>query len=496
MNRTQANEELLELADLKQQHSQQQQHVQRLVQLQCRHNFLSFCKFVTNGAFKPFAVHKKICDLLDKVARGEERKVVISAPPRHGKSFLTAQLFPAYILGRNPHSQNIIASYGKSLSREHALKTLDILNSPRYKLVFPEVELKSKEIAEIIRLKSGGVSRITSAGANCTGFGFGTLDSEDFPGIALADDLLADGNSQAIMNSTWEWTAQQFLTRKLPNHAVILIGTRFHKSDITGRILEAEPGEWTTLNIPALCSDESTDPLGRKLGESAWPEYFPAEQLESTQRQIGERAWNALYQGNPVSDSTKLFRRELFNYYSQLPLFRYYYITADTAFSTKESADESALMVWGVSLDNKLWLLDCQHGRWDFNQLLQQTQMLANQWKVNEIAIEAKASGQSLIQVLAKELPNIKITPLKADKDKQTRAAAVTSLVSHVWVPGQRSWLAAILEQLEDFPLAAHDDLVDCFVHGVQHWATTWYSPAVTGESFKIRSLGNLRASW
>lgn len=490
MNRQQAQDELDELSLI-----EPFTHAERYVHLKARHNFLTFAKFVTNGKFQPFALHRVLCNFLDEVARGEKRKVILACPPRAGKSFLTAQLFPAYILGRNPNSQNIIASYGKSLSREHAMATLDILKSARYKMVFPEVELKSKDLVEVIRLKSGGVSRITSAGANCTGFGYGDLSEDNFPGIALADDLLADGNSPAIMESTWGWTSQQLITRKLPNHAQIFMGTRFHKNDITGRLLAAEGtveegGAWHVLNIPAIATGLKTDPLGRLPGTSHWPEYFPIEQLESTRKQIGEKAFQALYQGNPVSEESSLFRPEIFQYYTSPPLFKYRFMACDTAFSEKATADESVLTVFGVDLLNNLYLIDCVRGRFGFPELIAKTKELTKAHSLQEICIEAKASGQSLIQVLSKELP-ILVTPLKANTDKVTRANAATQFLSKTWIPANAWWWPSMLEQMTEFPMSAHDDCVDSFCHGLLHFGAKFSIPQ--GTSYRFNSIGKLR---
>jgi hypothetical protein len=149
---------------------------------------------------------------------------------------------------------------GKPLIITKSLKDCIVLNKLGYNAIAPQ----------------GESAFLTEKELFCYKYIFGEdniylLWDNDLPGIGLLDDLLEDGNSQATLDSTYNWTTTQFLTRGLPNHSIISMGTRFHVDDVTGRLLKAEPEKWRVLNIPALCDDEENDPLGRKLGESHWP---------------------------------------------------------------------------------------------------------------------------------------------------------------------------------------------------------------------------------
>ena len=53
---------------------------------------------------------------LEAVERGEIHRLMIFMPPRHGKTILAAQIFPAWFLGRNPDKDVISSSYGQDLS--------------------------------------------------------------------------------------------------------------------------------------------------------------------------------------------------------------------------------------------------------------------------------------------------------------------------------------------------------------------------------------------
>lgn len=454
------------------------------VKLAARHDFFVFCRYVLGDKFKAYPIHRRICDELTAVGQGRHRKQIISTPPRAGKSLLTSQAFPAWILGRNPTCANMISSYNTALTRESAMRTLEIMNSPRYQAVFPSLVLKSDKAVDIIRTSMGGMSRITPASSNCTGFTFGALEYDVPPGIALMDDVLATGNSQSILENTWQWTAEQFLTRKLRNNCIISMGTRFHKEDITGKLIateglydETNPSGWHSLIIPAFCVDEDTDPLNRKVGESHWPEYFPVEQLEVTRKQIGEKIWQTLYQCNPLSDENTIFTKLMIQYMTDIPeisKYRYRYLAIDTAFSTKESADESVIVTCGVTLGaggkQVLHIIESIGGQWDFHTLLQNIIFAMRKWKCNIAVVENRASGQSIIQELQRV--NIPTHAVNVRSDKVTRAHAVTPpmIEGRVFFNNLSPSHSRLEEQLLSFPLGSYDDRADATIHAIQYF--------------------------
>ena len=450
----------------------------------CQTNFLAFAAYISDWSFKPYAVHRLVCKEIQDIADGKLKKSIIALPPRAGKSMLVSQLLPAFLLGRNPCSYNMLASYALKLALEHSLKTLQYMNSERYRFIFPEVELKSTDVATTIRLKNGGFHRIFSAGADCTGFSYGALGFDTPPGVAILDDLLASGKSAQTIESSWNWVSEQWATRKLPNHALISMGTRFAERDISGRLLENDK-EFKYLSIPALCNNEESDILGRKLGESYWKDTYDENFLAEIRAQIGENTFQTLYQSNPTAISTNIFKQEHFQYWeaSTLPVMRTRFLSLDTAFSTKSTADYSVICCWGVGVDNKLYLLDVIRGQWGFPELLKITRETANAQRTNLLVIENKASGQSLIQVLQQET-RFQLTPCTPTKDKITRANEIVPTLDKglVWLPPSVN--PDFISELRNFPVGQNDDQTDAFVYGVSFYQQSY------GRTFTTPSLG------
>ena len=270
------------------------------------------------------------------------------------------------------------------------------------------------------------------------------------------------------MESTFSWVQAQFLTRGLPNHAIISMGTRFHCDDVIGRLLSADRANWKELNVPAICVDVENDSLGRELGESHWPEFFPIENLQAIKKSIGERDFNSLYQGQPAGDAGAIFKEHWLEIYDKQVKYSYIYATIDTAYKAESMNDFTAICVWGLDKGKKLRLLHVVMERMEFPDLQKLIPKVVKQWKIRCVYIEGRASGVPLIQTLKSTL-TIQIKELVPSKDKVLRANSVAPLVEDGCVSIYENIpnLQDRLNELTSFPFIKNDDFVDAFVYGI-----------------------------
>lgn len=451
---------------------------QELLRLKCRTDFLTYARYITSevpiaGKFTPYKVHHVIGDTLQRIGDGEKenKQNAISLPPRTGKSLLISKIFPSWQMGRSPTAQFIMSSYALQLTNENSRAVIEYVAHKQFNWIFPECSIDRDQCnLSVIRNKAGGLIKVASAGGNVTGFGFGVISDDDLPGVGILDDLLADGNSSTIMETTLAWTQSQFLTRGLPNHAIISMGTRFHIDDVIGQLLKADPDGWRELNIPALCVDEENDILNRKLGESHWPEFFPVSNLEAVRKSIGERDFNSMYQGRPAGEQGAIFKQTWFDYHSKnLVKYSYLYATIDTAYKADRMNDYTAICVWGYSKSlNKLHLIHYILERMEFPDLEKLLPQVIKQWKLRCVYIEGRANGMPLIQTL-RRTTNIPIKELVPSKDKVLRANAVAPIVESGVVSLYENLpnLPDRLSELTSFPFIKNDDFTDAFVYGV-----------------------------
>jgi predicted phage terminase large subunit-like protein len=451
---------------------------QELLRLKCRTDFLTFAKYITSempvsGKFKSFAVHEVIGSHLQNIGDGnpEYKQSTVSLPPRTGKSLLISKIFPAWQLGRNPTAQFIMSSYALKLTNENSRVVIKYVSHPQFKWIFPECIIKPKNCnLSTIRSENGGLIFAASANSDVTGFGFGHINDDELPGVGILDDLLADGNSAQVMETTFAWTQTQFLSRKMPNHAIISMGTRFHADDVIGRLIKADPLGWKELNVPALCTDEEKDVLNRKLGESHWPEFFPVDVLESTKKSIGDKDFNALYQGKPQGDQGAIFREVWFDNHAKNSIkYSYIYATVDTAYKADRMSDYTAICIWGYDrFLSKLHLMHYVLERLEFPELEKLFPKLIKDWKIRCVYIEGRAQGVPLIQTLKRTI-NISIKELVPNKDKVLRANAIAPIVESgaVSLYENLPLLPERMTELTSFPFIKNDDFVDAFVYGV-----------------------------
>ena len=451
---------------------------QELLRLKCRTDFLTYARFITSevpiaGKFQSFHVHEVIGNFLQRIGDGEKdyKQSAISLPPRTGKSLLISKVFPSWQMGRSPTAQFIMSSYALQLTNENSRAVIEYISHESFAWLFPECGVdRDKSNLSAIRNNNGGLIKIASAGGNVTGFGFGVIDDSELPGVGILDDLLADGNSIQVMETTFAWTQAQFLTRGLPNHAIISMGTRFHVDDVIGRLLKADPDGWKELNVPALCTDEENDVLGRKLGESHWPEFFPVENLEAIRKSIGDKDFNSLYQGRPAGEQGAIFKEHWFEYHAKNKAkYSHIYATVDTAYKADRMNDFTAICVWGYdNRERKLHLIHYFLERIEFPDLEKIAPQLVKTWKIRCVYIEGRAQGVPLIQTLKRTI-NIPIKELVPNKDKVLRANAIAPIVESGVVSLYENLpaLGERLSELTSFPFIKNDDFVDAFVYGV-----------------------------
>lgn len=394
---------------------------------------------------------------LEAVERGDIKRLIISMPPRHGKSLLASTYFPAWYHGRHPDHYVIAATYAQDLSNDFGRKVRNAVAAPLHRAIFPESRLSDDSTAvERFEFTAGGAHYSVGRGGAITGRGAHLL---------LLDDMLKDdeeARSATIRRNLQSWFGSVAFTRLMPGGAVVLIANRWHADDLAGWLLREHSAEgWEVVSIPAVA--EGNDLLGRAEGEALWPERYPLDVLQSIRRTLGATQFSALYQQRPIPAEGGTFKAEWWQRYSTPPeSFVRVVLSIDSAFKTGAANDFSAFTIWGETAKDGIYLLHAWRGRVQFPELKAKAMAFAGEWKPSEVLVEDKASGQSLIQELRRD-SNLPVIPVKVSSDKESRAAAVTGIIEagKVFLPIAAGWLDDYLEELSAFPSAPHDDFVD-----------------------------------
>jgi phage terminase large subunit-like protein len=276
-----------------------------------RRSLIHFAQRVYPGYLAPRHL-VYLAGLLEDLESGKFRRLVVSIGPRHGKSTLASQIFSSYFIGRNPTKNVILASHSQSLADMHSRRAKQIVESPEWP--FPRVKLASDSTAvgKWNVEQGGGVFAIGVSGG-VTGRGAS--------GILICDDLLNSGHSQVDKDNAWKFFTEILIPRLDPGGRILLISARLAQDDVIGRLMEHESArEYRWVQMPAICTDELSDPLGRERGKPMWPEVFGLDELEMRREAMGIGAFEAQFQCDPsIAAGGKLFRLEHFPAYEVVP---------------------------------------------------------------------------------------------------------------------------------------------------------------------------------
>ena len=418
--------------------------------------------------------HWLIARHLEKVIRGTITRLMIFAPPQHGKSELVSVRLPAFWLGQRPDDPVILASYGASLAESHSAEARTCVESDEYAEIFPGVETRqdsrSKQLWRVAG-KRGGLLAV-GVGGPITGHGayLGIID-DPFENWKQAQSL-------TVRNHVWDWWRGTFRTRIWEDGAIILVMTRWHEDDLAGRLLSEQGDKWVVLRLPAMAEsqaerDESNglmglptglpDPLGREAGAALCPERFSEGALEDIQDDVGGVVWTAEYQGTPRQPEGNKFKRHWFPIVNEVPAearrIRYW----DKA-GTKDDGDYTTGVLMAEAM-GRYFVEDVVRGQWsdlERDRSMRTTAELDGPEVEIWIEQEGGSGGKDSASATIRNLAGFTVHAETASGNKETRAGpfAAQCEASNVFLK-RAHWNAAYINELCAFPNGTNDDQVD-----------------------------------
>jgi len=438
-----------------------------------------------------------ICEHLEAISAGELRKLLINIPPRHSKSTIVSVMFPMWEWLAQPEQKYLCASYSGNLSIRDNLKARRLIQSPWYQERWGHMFTLAGDQNAKQRFENDktGYRLATSVGGTATGEGGSRLILDD-PHSAQ------EAQSDTMRETALEWFDVVWSTRlnDPKRDAMITIMQRLHERDISGHIID-DIGGWEHLMIPAEWDGKrrkttlgTYDPR-TKVGELICPERFGPREVTELKQLLGMYGTAGQLQQDPQPAQGGILKTkhiQLWPHDKGLPQFEYVLQSYDCAFTEKSSGDPTACTVWAVFThegQRQVMLIDAWDDHLSYPELREkaikgwQTEYggptkhmpFVRARRPDRVLVEAKASGQSLLQDLRlARVPAIGYNPGNADKVSRAHQAAPTLELEVVWVPesGKNhghpvSWASAFMKQLTKFPVAEHDDYVDTFTQAI-----------------------------
>lgn len=414
-------------------------------------------------------IAQELQQFYEDVIAGLQPRLMLFAPPRHGKSEGASRRFPAWVFGKRPQSHFMATSYSSSLASRMNRDVQRVIDTPGYAEIFPNTKLNTQNVATLAGqpLRNSdifeivgplGSYRSAGVGGGIAGMGFE---------FGLIDDPVAnaqDAQSDALMETLWEWYQQVFYTRQAPNAGICIIMTRWVTDDLAGRLVEqmkeGTGEDWKVVSFPALAE---ADEENRKQGEPLCPARYNKERLKAIEKTIGSYAWSALYQQRPGPKGGIIFKRSKWKYWKVLPQLEEIILSVDCTFKDLQDADFVAIGAWGrVGADK--YLLKRTRERMGFSATVMAVKTMHALFPTCvAVLIEDKANGSAVIETLKAAVPGVIAVEPHGGKIARAYAIQPEQEAGNLYLPDPEidPDIETYLGEASAFPGGAHDDEVD-----------------------------------
>lgn len=420
---------------------------------------------------------------------GDLRRLIVRMPPRHGKSEIVSRRLPPFLFGRNPDWQIFFIANGADLAADFNADVQEIMESPAYLKIFPNVRLpqrntrtvanRKKRNSDVFQIEGQyrGIYRSVGVGGSITGKGGDWI---------IMDDLIKnreEADSETIRENTWRFYSSTARTRLGPDGRSILCMTPWHSDDISYRIIEKARASKTehllrVIDLPDIAPYPPAPYDWRQPGQALWPERFPVEALEQIRAEMDDYDYFPLYRLNPLAAGGVEWPAEFFKdsiYFDEWPaqgiLIKVLSLDPSKGQSDK-AGDFSALVSLLWTVDGTVWI-DADLDRLPAAQLANWVFCRYIEFNPDAAAIETNQFQIFVANDLRKlALANkvaVNITPIQNTINKQIRIRTLGPLLKSGKLRIRNTKGGRLLlEQLRQFPKGSYDDGPDALEMAVR----------------------------
>jgi predicted phage terminase large subunit-like protein len=437
-----------------------------------------FARYVSNGQWKMAKHHAYMDRLLCKAAKREIKRLIVEMPPRHGKSLLGSQYFPAWWLGTFPKDNVILTSATGDLAFDFSTKARDTLQEFGHSAFGVRIRA-DRSAARRWQLTDGGGLRAAGVGTSIVGHG---------ADLFIVDDYLKDVQaalSETQRNHIHAWFHSVATTRMSPDGVIVIIATRWHPDDLIGRLLKetAAGGEyWERIRFPAIAEDD--DELGRQAGEALWEERYPLQWL--VRRRAAYMAsgypwqWESLYQQNPPQlldaewEANYFAESVMFDEWPSADRIQWRLVTLDPSLGRTDKSDYSAFIMMMLDTDGVMWI-DADLERRDVSRMVDDAINICRAFRANAFCCE-EVGFQAALEPLFIDRSSasgfmIPYHGMPNPTNKLMRIrSTLTPFLRHnkFRFKSHSPGTSLLLEQLKGFPSHRHDDGPDALEMAVR----------------------------
>lgn len=449
--------------------------VMRLMHAKARTDFYTFRQVIRPNMKKGWwtkAAADKLQAFEKKMRDGHRPKMVMMAPPQHGKTWMVTD-FMAWVLGRNPDLRECYTSYSDRLGHKTNADLQRVMAGAAYQSVFSKTRINSllngtrivgstykSNSDQVDIIGTDGGFRNTTVLGQLTGFGFG---------LGVIDDPIKgrkEARSELVRNNTWDWLTDDFFTRFTDDAGFLMVMTRWHMDDPAGRFLEKFKGEVEVARWPAIAIKDSST---RKKGEALFPEHKSLAFLLEREGLMSKGSWESLYQQNPMVIGGEIFITEKFGLASSIDRKD---VISTVRYWDKAGTEDGGAFTCGVRMhkmkDKTFIIDDVKRGQWAYNKReayirqcaeVDNAQYSCTTWVEQEPGSGGKESAESTIKNLQGFRAKAdKVTGAKEDRCEPYVSSQQNGNVS-LLATGQ--WVRPFIDEHEEYPNGKYKDQID-----------------------------------
>ncbi len=413
-----------------------------------------------------YAEHiRYIEDRILEMIKGRPLRMVITQPPRTGKTTYVSRTLPAWYLGRFPDKHVLLITHHTDHSRKQGRYARNLLTKFGKQVFDVEVSDETSAAGDWEVVGHEGGMESLGAGAGIQGKGADLLILDDIvKGMKMAMNT-------TLMEEQWDWFTTDVLSRLEPGASAIVTNTRWTTLDVPGHLedrMRQDPKfeKWDFLNFPALA--EEGDLLGREVGVPLFPQRYSQKSLLLIKDRMDPFWFDAMYQGKPAPNRGAIIKIDTLQRYEAVPERKsceLVIVSVDTAMKETELSDYTVFGIWFIHKGD-YYLVDVIRERMEFTTLVETTVSLSRRVSIHPdlFLIEDKGSGTSLIQHIWRN-GSVSIVPMNTstqeNKILRMENETMAFRTGRVWVPkeGSNSWVDTYVEELRVFPKGRKDQV-------------------------------------
>lgn len=450
-----------------------------------RSGLLTFATYMKKH-FKAAPHLELVCAALERVERGECKRLIINMPPQHGKTEIVSRLFPAWYFGRNPSRAVLFATHTATYAEKIGRNVRNNIGSAEFQRVFPDVSLaEDSKAASAFEIVPGDGFRVKRG--QWAAYGMGGSYTGSTAELLIFDDLLTeqDSNSEAALETAYESIEALYSRLADKTGAWVVVNTRYNLRDVVAYLTREYAGEgWEILSLPAIAEaeEEFKLPSGktwhRHVGDALFPDRFSIERLTAIMNQrlqTNAPSWWGQYQCRPVPADGNIVKWSWFDsrrYHDSPAILALgctrVVVSVDTSKGASDKAARTAISVWGEHA-GRTFLLDSWAKAIPYTEQRQRLKDTCGRWRPQVMLIEDKSTGEALIDDLRKSTDWVRtpIVGVKPRGSKEERMQAVTPQMAdgQVWIPRdghpECRWLQAFAEEMSLYPKGVFRDQGD-----------------------------------